>query len=322
MKKKIIISSATLILFVFLCYSFNWLILSGIRNVKTYEFGVWNKIVNGDCNSSIIIAGSSRAALHFVPTVISKVTGQSAYNIGMIGAAPNVQYPRLQLYLTKNKPPKIVIQEVNIMNLGFSVTLYDDKQYLPYLGHEIMYKNIVSIDKNFIWRKYLPLYGFSLYNQYYLQNSFLGLKQIIKYNPNFDFDNGFQNINIPWDGKGDEFYKENKNGKSFAIEKRGIEKIEEIIMKVKGSGSDIILVNTPEYYEIQPYLTNKKEILNIYKSIAKKHGIEFWDYSNIPMCNVKENFYNSMHLKGDSAFKFSEIFANDLKKYLAKNDKL
>ncbi len=323
MKKNIIISSITLILFVVLCYFFNWLILYGIRNVKTYEFGIWNKIVNGQCNSSILITGSSRSALHFSPSEISKVTGETVFNIGMIGSLPNVQYPRLEVYLSNNKLPKIVIQEVNIMNLCYIQTIYDEKQYLPYLDQDIIYKNLISIDKDFVLRKYLPLYGFSLYNKYYLTNSFTGFKQQIlgKINTNFDFDNGFQNLNLPWDGNADEFYKKNKNGKTFPIEKRGIEKIEEIILKVKSSGSDIILVNTPEYYEIQPYLANKKEIFDIYKSIAKKHNIEFWDYSDIPMSKVKENFYNSMHLQGDSAKRFSTVFGNDLKIYLQKKDK-
>ena len=85
-------------LFLLTCWGVQAIVFSGIKKVKTEDFGVWNKIDKGEINSEIVFAGSSRCWLHFAPNEISKITGRSCYNIGLDGSTPNLQQARLNLF--------------------------------------------------------------------------------------------------------------------------------------------------------------------------------------------------------------------------------
>jgi len=70
----------------------------------------------------------------------------------------------------------------------------------------------------------------------------------------------------------------------------------------------LIFVYTPEFIDGQKFMSNRDEIIDLYKIISNKYSIKFYDYSQDSICLNKKYFYNSMHLN-----KFgSEIFSRNL----------
>ncbi len=56
------------------------------------------------------------------------------------------------------------------------------------------------------------------------------------------------------------------------------------------------MVFTPEYEPAQKLSVNRSEVVARLKAIAKRHGADFIDYSDHPICKDRTLFYNSQHL--------------------------
>ena len=116
-----------------LVFGLNAVITSGLRQVKTSQFGVSNKIMQGEVNAQIVVTGSSRALSHYDPRFIQAYTGRSAFNLGRNGSQTDMQIAVLRAYLEHNRKPEIVIH--NLDGFAFVTTreVYDPAQYVPYL---------------------------------------------------------------------------------------------------------------------------------------------------------------------------------------------
>ncbi|MBC7388468.1 MAG: hypothetical protein H7329_04595, partial [Opitutaceae bacterium] len=123
-------------------------------------------------------------------------------------------------------------------------------------------------------------------------------------------------MELEWDGKAQEFIDANQKGITFPIQKEAVAVLQNMITSIKEKNIEVILIFPPEYVAIRPFIKNREQIMGIFKALAKNNNIEFWDYSDHPMCSQKKNFYNSEHLKGSAAIEFSKSFAYDLKAYL------
>ena len=104
-------------LILILLFGLNALINAGLRRIKTSQFGVSNKIVQGKINAEIVISGSSRALSHYDPRIIERITGYSTFNIGLNGSQTDMQLARLKAYLNHNQQPKLLIQNLDLYYL-------------------------------------------------------------------------------------------------------------------------------------------------------------------------------------------------------------
>lgn len=75
----------------------------------------------------------------------------------------------------------------------------------------------------------------------------------------------------------------------------------------------LILVYSPEYIDGQKYVQNRVDIIKIFEDFSKKYNLTYLDYSNDPMCNDKDYFYNASHLNEKGSILFSKKIGNDLK---------
>jgi hypothetical protein len=100
------------------------------------------------------------------------------------------------------------------------------------------------------------------------------------------------------------------------IDKESVILFEKFIVDSKKRNIPIIFVYTPEYIEGQHFVSNRAEIMALYKKIAIQYNIPFIDYSSDPMCFNKDYFYNAEHLNLKGANLFSSKLATDLKKYI------
>ena len=91
-----------------------------------------------------------------------------------------------------------------------------------------------------------------------------------------------------------------------------VDKLDEFLSDCEREGILVVLVCPPVYFEARGLIHNREEILEIYRSLAQKHGIEFIDYSYDPICNDIKYYYNSQHMNKLGAELFSTQFAETL----------
>lgn len=298
-----------------LAFALNLAINHGLRSIKTSKFGAFNQVMSGRVNADIVISGSSRALCHYDPRTLQKMTGQSAFNLGMNSSQIDVQLAVLKTYLKHNAAPKLVIQNLDLFT--FVTTrkgeIYDPGHFLPYLYEAELYEALVRIDSE-VWKwKHIPLYGYAVADMRY--TSISGLLGCLGISGREDYFLGFNPRNEKWSRDFENFRASNPDGVNFPVEPEGVRALEALIRTCREKGIQVILVYSPEYYEMQKLELNREKIIGMFQEISKRFDVPFWDYSASPLCRQEQLFHNSQHLNADGATLFSADFASRLAGY-------
>lgn len=304
-----VIRIACLLLIVLCCLTAaHFLINTGLRRIQTGWFGVMNRVVSGKVNADIVITGSSRALVHYDPRIIQKKTGLSVFNLGLNGSQTDMQLALLKCYLQHNRPPKLLIH--NLDSFSLQVThggVYDPGQYIPYLGEPALYEALGRINPD-IWKsRYLPLYGYAVEDMRFTW--IRGIKGLLGWFPPEDRFSGFTPRFAAWTGDFDQFKMSNPGGVSFEIEPEGVRNLAEIGELCRREGIPMLFVYSPEYNQMQAMERNRGEIFARFRDLADRSEAPFWDFSSSPICGNRALFYNSQHLNAEGALAFSNEFA-------------
>jgi hypothetical protein len=309
--KRFYIFILTLFSFVsFLSLVSDYFISSQLRKSKKGDFGVWNDLINGKCQSDILVYGSSRAWVHINPKSIEDTLGLTCYNLGMDGYGVSMQYARGQVYESHQKLPKYILYSLDIFTLNKRADLYNEKQFLPYLND----KQIRSITKEY---KGLSFYDYSLpFVRYFgnfgsIVNSFTTF-----FNPQqnqYDRYKGFQGRNANWNNQLEKEALKNPYFEAI-IDSTSYQLLERFIVETQQKNVSLIFVYTPEYIGGQKFTRNRNTIMSIFKQLSDKYHLPFLDYSGMSICSTKNYFYNAQHLNNSGALLFSKQLAHDLKK--------
>jgi len=134
------------------------------------------------------------------------------------------------------------------------------------------------------------------------------------WNPKEDHFLGFWPYNSGWTGEFDRFRSRNPDGVRYTIEAQGLRDFEQLMLVCKERQIPVLLVYSPEYYEMQKLTRNRSEIFEHFRDIATRYQAAVWDYSGSPMSYCAEYFYNSQHLNAKGAALFSTDLALAMKR--------
>lgn len=319
--KKFLIKSIIFVAVLFLSFFIiHNILIFGLKQLRTGDYGVWNRIVNGEINADILILGSSRALVHFDCQVIESATGRSCFNIGLNGSRLNLQLPLLKTYLKHNRYPQFLIVSLDCNSLQLSKEIHRPSQYLPYLDEDIIYKNLLQLDSRFWLYKHIPFYSVAAFNKT-TNSSFLGyaLIGLRGGRVNDARENGYLPRDREWSDEFQNFRYQHLNGISLPIEQEAIDCLKDVVDLCRLNGIYLVLVYPPEYFEAQELTLNRKEIFQLYESIAASAQAPFWDFSDNAISYNKKYFYNSQHLNRLGATVFSKDVASKLVTVLKSN---
>lgn len=306
------------LLLVLISFGLHAVISLGLRRITTSKFGAINTWMDGNVNSPIIINGSSRALVQYDPRIIARETGMGAYNLGMNGIQIDVQAGILDAYLSRNKAPVVILQ--NLEAFSFETTrrgeIYDAGVYVPYLStSEPLYRALLAIDPD-VWKwRHIPLYGYAVPDMRFTWA--LGILRWFSYEGRQDYFDGFNPRHVQWNQDFESFRHSLSSGVTYRIELEGVAALERCLELAQSHGAAMILVFAPEYYEMQKLEKNRPEVFEQFRELATKYGVEFWDFSDSSLSRDHDYFYNSQHLNARGAELFSEEIARRLRRYLA-----
>lgn len=278
-------------------------ITSGLRSIRTSQYGVSNEMMQGRINAQIVITGSSRALSHYDPRVIEQVTGRSAFNLGRNGSQTDMQIAVFKAYLEHNRRPDVVIHNLDAFSFVTTREVYAPAQYVPYLYDPELYQALKKIDANAWKSRYIPLYGYVADDMSMAWMA--GLAEHFGWSPRQDFFLGFNPRSAKWTDDFDHFKAASPQGVKWDIEPAGIELMDELARLCQEKGIRLILVYSPEYAQMQRLTNNRQEIFSRFRHLAERYHLEFWDYSNAKYADDTEYFTNSQHLNADGAAVFS-----------------
>lgn len=274
------------------------------------EMEVWNDIYRGKANCDIAIYGSSRAWVHFDPQILSDSLQQSCYNFGMDGHNFRLQYLRHLELVRHNKKPAHIILSVDMFTLEKRKDLYEPDQFLPFM---LWNDNVREYTEPYIGYKnadyYIPLIRYA--GKYKALRASWGVLRKKKSKEKYR-SNGFRGMDRNWTNDL-ENAQASKNIYVVKPDKNSMELLERFIRECKENKIELTLVYAPEFLEGQQFVSNRQDIMNIYKRLATENSLSFLDYSSDSLCLVKRLFYNASHLNKEGASIFSSKLAHELK---------
>lgn len=303
------------LLIVVLSWILDLVIFEGIRKNKQGLYDKLNRIFTRENDYDLLIIGSSRAECHFDPKIIDSITAYNSFNIGLSGSNNSFTYGIYKTYLSKSKPPKIVV-----MNIDFhfahesSDTIYEFPRYFPYLDNELLFKELKSRDSRFYAFKYLPLYKLAFMGDKYLN---IAARGYLDKPGIYDADcyKGFQGIN-PIQFK--DLSKEDSGSYNASILKENIDYLDSIISLTKKMNAEIFFVISPTYVKGSKRIINLDEQLTAFENLAKEREVPFMNFTNDSICYDPTVFADFYHMKKKGAQLFSRQFSYRFKALLEK----
>ena len=230
----------------------------------------------------------------------------------------NFQLAFLKTYLRHNQPPEYLVFALGITEFQ-AEGIPNSGLYVAFLDQPEIYAALYRQDRRWLLAKHFPLVaiaqdrGFRSF--YHLEREpatieairgLLGLPR-----PEF-LQAGYQPVELEWRQDFEQFKKQNPNGGRVAIGSTGIASLRSIIELCVGRQIKVILVYPPEYQESQSFCVNRGDVFRVFEELAREFQVPFWDYSDHPLCQKREFFYNSQHLNAKGATLFSEALARRL----------
>lgn len=274
------------------------------------DLEVWNAIYEGTAKCDIAIYGSSRAWVQIDPQILSDSLNASVYNFGMDGQNFLMQYMRHKEFLQYNPFPKHIVLSVDVFSLSKKEGVYQLKQFLPFVLWNSNMAEVTVHANGFKWiEPILPLVRYSGYRDVFLHawNNAQGQQSQEAYR-----NNGYRGMDRHWT---DDFENAKKRQAitQFKMDPNIVRKLDNLIAECAEAGARITFVYCPEHILGQQYVSNREEIIENFRSIAKKNNIQFLDYSDMALCQDTAYFYNASHLNREGSRLFSMQLAHDLR---------
>lgn len=262
------------------------------------RFEAWYDLMHGKIDADVIVTGSSRSWVHISPIILDSILNTNTYNLGIDGSGINRQVRKYRLFRKYNRPPKLIIQNIDRSLLNETVG-YEREQFFPYFWNSSMRKEFYDMEPISFAEKYIPLVRYEgMYKLSLLQSQ-----------PKF-LERGYKGLDRIWDGK---IYN-TIDSVTFSYDDSSLELFDAFLKEVTDEGIKVLFVYTPLYIGATYKMTNLDEMRTFYQRIADKYSIPILDYSYMDICSDTAYFYNAMHLNRKGAEIFSDSLANDIKR--------
>lgn len=303
--KKLVIKSFLLILpLIIISLPCDIYLSKRLSKNKTHAEGellVWNDIYSGSLNEDILIYGASTAWVHVNPEIISDSLNLDAYNLGIDGHSFQLEYFRHLELLKYNKPPKEIILIVDPFTLSRRKDLYNSDQFLPYLLWD---KDVKKATEDYN--------GFDIFDYYVPMVRYFGdMKSISaafseKQDERFIRNKGFRGMDAEWSSEYIDEFKLDLDSSSILL-------VDKFIINCKKMGIGLSIVISPQYYKTQKLITNREDMISIFKKFSIQYKLDYLDCSSDIIAMNRAYFYNAMHLNLRGSLVFTNMIVKMLK---------
>ncbi len=252
-----------------------------------------DNFISDEVDANILIFGSSRAAHHYVPSILSDSLDMSCYNCGLDGNGIIYGYGKLKT-ITARYYPKIVILDIQPT---FDLFTNDNCKYLAPLRPYYQYPGVDSlfwdINPSERWKM--------MSNSYRFNSKFLSILMDNLSDRAISSDNGYMPLYDTMT------YEPSKStAKKNETDPVKIRYFEQFICEVKRHSALFVFIS-PEY-------GSNADWPDIVEDICAKYSIPYYNYlSDKRFANNKTYFADSSHLNDNGARAYTEIVAADIK---------
>jgi len=305
--KKFFLKSFLFVIILLGCsYGLDFAISNGLSNMQDYRFQSWNDVIQSEVNADIIVNGNSRGLSHFNVEILEEVLNCNAYNLSIGGHPFNIQNMKYNFYLEHNKPPSVIIQNVDFLTINSAQVIgHEREQVFPYIFDSFLQTHLHDFGFSKM-ELYLPLIRYFGY-QMVIKNGLLQFLKLRNYNSHPSY-KGF----YPEKGQWNPTELNRLEDITFETDTAAAKLFEQYLTDCKKNEIKVILVNSPVYYRAMNKVSNRDSMTDYFQDISTKNGHIYLDYTKDDICLDSTNFSVSVHLNEKGAAKFTRKLANDL----------
>lgn len=258
-------------------------------------------------DEDIAIIGASRAAHHYVPSIITEETGLKCYNYGMDGRNIFNHFVVEQEILSKSRP-KLIILEVSSIDIEDTPKWNGEKLGNLYLLYKYD-KNVKTIIDTLTHEEGMAL---SISNLYRYNSSILSLL-VKKFHPLDDTSlQGYIPLYTEWSGN-DDVIDNPKTSQVYPLKKEYLLKF---IQGCQDAGVKLMVYNSPDFRIIKNQTTWENQI----EKICGEYNVPFINHAGDSLFRAHKEWFNEpFHLNDNGAHVYSLIVAKEINQLLIKN---
>jgi len=264
-----------------------------------------------ELTDSVVVFGSSHAANHFVPDVMSKEMGTSCYNAGVQGQRI-IFLTTTESIMLKRHQPKLIVLNIDPYWLFENKESYDALADLNpyYYKYPDEIAPVLQLKSKYEeYKLYSKLYQYNSTIAHIVKYWFVKQKDYKGYmplegklNPNMDKKDK-ENIDLI------EVKKPERK-----IDENFIASLEAFVSNTQNAGVKLVFVISPH---VNKFDNSNNKSFNLIKEIAAKNSVPLLDYYVNDQFTGKYEYYKDhSHLNIDGAKYFSRIVSRDLRKIL------
>ena len=286
----------------------DYVLCRGLLKMEDYRFQDYSAMLEGGMEHDILIMGNSRGKSHFDTGLIDSLTGCSSFCIGIGGYPFNVQLAKYHLYRERNRKPSMIIQNVDHGTFEMRSDIrhqHQSEQFFPLVYDPVGRKELKKMGYGF-FELNVPLYRFVGYQQV-IKNGLLEALHV-KHYVSVPADKGFRAESGKWDGSvlaQMEPFPVVLNEKAKAL-------FEEYLDQCEADSIRVVLVYSPLYVGAREKMLDLQAAKDYFSEQAARHGFDYLDYTDCPICLDTSNFCVSVHMNPTATKEFTRMLCKDL----------
>lgn len=281
----------------------------GLQRVPKNHLETLNTIMHDTLNNDVLILGNSRGTCAYNPLYLDSILSCNSRNISISGQTYIVSNLRYRIYRRNNPTPKLLILNIDHIELGSGTLGFERYQYFPYIQDTLIQEILDS--HYFTWMdQYIPMWRYQG-NYKYVGLGVLDFFGI--YHTNGKQYKGWSKNVGTFDGTNMRNLLATDREIKCSIYDSTLIAFEQLLQQAEFERTNTVMVYSPVYYIAQENMSTYFDtIMSTYQELSEKYNIPILDYRTLPMNYDSTYFVDATHLNYIGAREFSIELAHDI----------
>lgn len=287
------------------------MVSQGLRYTPKNHLETMNIVMHDTPQNDVLILGTSRGANAYDTHILDSILQCDSRNLSVSGKAFRINNLRYQAYRRNNPAPKLIIVDIDHIELGEGTLGFENYMFYPYMTDTLV-KPVLEMNHLNWLDCHVPMYRYrgdykyislglcELFNLHHLKGTD---KKGYSPNPNGSF-NGEKLRNE---------INNNPDGISVGCDSIVIDILSSFLSQTMAEGIQVVMVYSPLYYLVQENLSETwPKLVNIYDSLGGIYNVPILDYQKLDLNQDSTCFIDGNHVNMHGAEVFTTRLAQDI----------
>lgn len=287
------------------------MVSQGLRYTPKNHLETMNIVMHETPQNDVLILGTSRGANAYDTHILDSILQCDSRNLSVSGKAFRINNLRYQAYRRNNPAPKLIIVDIDHIELGEGTLGFENYMFYPYMTDTLV-KPVLEMNHLNWLDRHIPMYRYrgdykyiglglcELFNIHHLNNK---TAKGYSPNPNGSFNSDKLMAEI----------ENNPDGIGVGTDSAVLAIFTSFLAQAKAEDVQVIMVYSPLYYLVQENLSQKwPMVIHLYDSLGIEYDVPILDYQKSEINRDSTCFIDGNHMNKHGAEVFTTQLAKDI----------